>query len=420
MRINKLLIITILAFGSIFGASAQSTTSPYSKFGYGFLNDNASAAQRAMGGVGYAMNSGRQINTMNPASYAAIDSLTFLFDMGLNYNTVWSSENGVKSKDYSGGIDYITLQFPITKYLGASIGMVPFSSVGYSFGDEIVHGSNSREGIGGINQLYMGLGANVYKNLYVGANVSYLFGTIINDAYAYTENGSTSLFERVMQIRDWRVQFGAQYSIDFGSKNRGTIGVVYSPGKSLLGKTWGTYYDISTENAVPDTVGLTKLKNKYSLPASWGIGLNWEWNKKLMAEVDFTYEPWEDAKSAPIINENTDEVVFDNTTFDNRWKVAAGLQYTPKVRGNYFQRITYRIGGFYNHDYVMINGNNLRDYGISAGFGLPAPKSKTMINLGFEWRRREAHPTTLIKEDYFNITLGINFNEMWFWRNKIR
>lgn len=420
MRINKLLIITILTFGSIFSASAQLTTSPYSKFGYGFLNDNASSAQRAMGGVGYAMNSGRQINAMNPASYASIDSLTFLFDMGLNFNTIWSSENGVKSKDYSGGIDYITLQFPVTKYMGISAGLVPFSSVGYSFGDEIVHGSNSREGIGGINQLYVGVGANVYKNLSVGANISYLFGTIINDAYAYTDHGSTSLFERVMQIRDWRVQFGAQYSIDFGRKNRGTIGVVYSPGKSLLGKTWGTYYDISAENAKPDTVGETRLKNKYSLASSLGVGLNWEWNKKLMVEVDYTYEPWKDAKSASIVNENTGDVVFENAQFDNRWKVAGGVQYTPKVRGNYLQRITYRIGGFYNHDYVLVNGNNLRDYGISAGFGLPAPKSKTVINLGFEWRRREAHPATLIKEDYFNITLGINFNEMWFWRNKIR
>lgn len=420
MRINKLLIITILAFGSIFSASAQLTTSPYSKFGYGFLNDNATSAQRAMGGVGYAMNSGRQINAMNPASYASIDSLTFLFDMGLNFNTIWSSENGVKSKDYSGGIDYITLQFPVTKYMGVSAGLVPFSSVGYSFGDEIVHGSNSREGIGGINQLYVGVGANVYKNLSVGANISYLFGTIINDAYAYTDHGSTSLFERVMQIRDWRVQFGAQYSIDFGRKNRGTIGVVYSPCKSLLGKTWGTYYDISAENAKPDTVGETRLKNKYSLASSLGVGLNWEWNKKLMVEVDYTYEPWKDAKSASIVNENTGDVVFENAQFDNRWKVAGGVQYTPKVRGNYLQRITYRIGGFYNHDYVLVNGNNLRDYGISAGFGLPAPKSKTVINLGFEWRRREAHPATLIKEDYFNITLGINFNEMWFWRNKIR
>ena len=51
---------------------------PYSKYGYGILNDQATSAQRSMGGVGYAMASGRQVNVMNPASYAAIDSITFL------------------------------------------------------------------------------------------------------------------------------------------------------------------------------------------------------------------------------------------------------------------------------------------------------------------------------------------------------
>ncbi|MBQ9073679.1 MAG: hypothetical protein IJY30_04380, partial [Muribaculaceae bacterium] len=198
-----------------------------------------------------------------------------------------------------------------------------------------------------------------------------------------------------------------------------TIGVVYTPEKTLLGKTWGTYYDVSAE-ATPDTVGYSSLKNRYSLPSTWGVGLNYQWNNKLMAEVDFTYQNWKDAKSASIVNENTGEIVFDKSHFDNRWKIAAGLQYTPKLRGSYFQRVNYRIGAFYNHDYVMVGDNNLRDYGVSMGFGFPTPKNKTMVNIGFEWRHRQANPNPLIKEDYFNITVGVNFNEMWFWKNKIR
>ena len=62
------------------------TSSPYSRFGYGILGDNAIGAQRAMGGVGYALHNNRQINVMNPASYASMDSLTFLFDIGLTYH----------------------------------------------------------------------------------------------------------------------------------------------------------------------------------------------------------------------------------------------------------------------------------------------------------------------------------------------
>ena len=80
-----------------------------------------------MGGVGYAMNSGRQINVMNPASYASIDSLTFLFDMGISATALWSQEGDKRGKDFGGGLDYITMQFPIMKNMGASIGLLPFS-----------------------------------------------------------------------------------------------------------------------------------------------------------------------------------------------------------------------------------------------------------------------------------------------------
>lgn len=412
MKINKLIIVAMLMVVSTFGIEAQMSMSPYSKYGYGLLNDNATSAQRAMGGVGYAMNSGRQINVMNPASYAAIDSLTFLFDIGVDFTSLWSEENGATGKDFGGGLDYVTMQFPITKYLGASVGLLPFSSVGYSFGQEISHGTNSREGSGGINQVYLGLSGRPFKGFTLGANVSYLFGTIVNDAYAYTSDGSTTLFERVMKVKDYRLQFGIQYSLNFNKTDRVTVGAVYTPGKTLLGDTWGISYDVSSDLKA-DTIGFTSLKDKYSMPETWGVGLNYEWDEKLMAEVDFTYQPWREAKFSALED-------FETVKFDNRWKVAAGLQYTPKVRGSYWQRINYRVGGFFNHDYIMVGDNNVREYGISAGFGLPVNRLKTVVNIGFEYKHRQAHPSPMVKEDYFNITLGVNFNEMWFWRNKIR
>lgn len=67
-----------------------------------------------------------------------------------------------------------------------------------------------------------------------------------------------------------------------------------------------------------------------------------------------------------------------------------------------------------------MRGNNVREYGLTMGFGLPAPGSKTVINLGFEWRHRQANPMPLIKENYFSVTLGVNFNELWFYQSKIR
>lgn len=412
MKITKQLLALAILLGSTMGIAAQNAMTPYSRYGYGILQDNATSTQRAMGGVGYAMNSGRQINVMNPASYASIDSLTFLFDMGISATALWSEENGNKGKDFGGGLDYITMQFPLGKYMGGSVGLLPFSSVGYSFGNEIVHGSNAYEGTGGLNQLYAGVSGRLFNHLNLGVNASYLFGTTINDIYAYTSSGSTSLFERVMQVRDWRLQFGAQYDFNIGNKNKVTLGVVYSPGKTLLGKTWGMKYDVDSDEA-PDTIGYTSTKNKYSLPDCWGAGINYEWNDRLMAEVDFTYQLWKDAKYSALES-------FENTRFDNRWEISAGLQYTPKPRGNYAQRIQYRVGGFYNHDYLMVHDNNIKEFGVTAGVGLPVNGFKTIVNVGLEYRHRQASPQALIKEDYLNITIGVNFNEMWFWKNKIR
>jgi hypothetical protein len=106
--------------------------------------------------------------------------------------------------------------------------------------------------------------------------------------------------------------------------------------------------------------------------------------------------------------------------FDNRWKIAGGVQYTPDPRGSYLRRVQYRAGAYFNHDYQMVGDNSVRETGVSAGLGLPISSGKTVLNLGFEYKHRQAHPDPLVKESYFNITFGLNFNEMWFWRNKIR
>ena len=106
--------------------------------------------------------------------------------------------------------------------------------------------------------------------------------------------------------------------------------------------------------------------------------------------------------------------------FNNRSRYALGAEFVPKIRGGYGQRMAYRLGAYYTDDYLNIQGNGVREYGVTAGFGFPTPEGKTVINLGLEWKMRQAHPQTLLKENYLNVTLGINFNEVWFFKRKIR
>lgn len=402
-------------------AFAQNSTTPYSMYGYGILSDRATSMQRQMGYTGYAMNSGRQINVMNPASYAAMDSLTFLFDMGADVSILSQKEGDLKDRSTGGGLDYITMQFPLSKFMGGSIGLLPYSSVGYSFGTPVKHGALTNQGSGGINQAYAGVAGKV-AGFSLGLNFAYSFGNIINDHFASPQTGGQALVEHVMEIRDWDIWFGAQYTARLSRNDRMVLGVTFSPKKSLHGKTWVTTQETKMDSE-PDTIASMNIKGNYYTPMSLGVGLSYTHDRtsKWSVAADVTYQEWSKAKYASMheIN-NPNEIAFKGMNFDNRIRYALGGEYVPNQRGNFFQQIAYRTGAYFNDDYIKIDGNRLREYGVTAGFGLPVPEGKTLINLGFEWKHRAGTPQKMISENYFNITLGINFNELWFWQRKIK
>ena len=389
----------------------NSTLTPYSRFGYGILRDNATSAQQSMGGIGYAMSSGRQINVMNPASYARIDSLTFLFDMGVDVTAPVAERTGcrrLQTVRQAGGrrTQLHNPAIPLGKRMGMSVGILPFSAVGYAFGNTIENGYTNRNGSGSLNQLYLGIAGRIVGGLHVGVNVSYLFGTTINDTYAIASSGYTSLYEDELAVRDYRIQAGLQYTQRLGN-DLWTVGLTYTPQKSLLGHLRTYAYDVTS-----DASSLLKSEHKtndlYGLAATYGAGINYLHNRRLMLEADFTYQPWSEVKYQG-----------EKGSLADRYKVAVGMQFQPSYRGSYLRTVQYRAGGYYNRDYLVVRGNNVREYGASVGLGLPVPGFKTMVNVGFGWVHRQAHPLTADQRKLFQLHSGINFNEMWFRKSKI-
>ena len=412
-----------MALCGVVSTAKADVNTPYSMYGYGVIGERATSMQRQMGGIGYALQSGRQINVMNPASYASIDSLTFLWDMGANMNMQWSKDSSGKTHGYGGGLDYVTMEFPLSKYMGMSIGMVPLTQVGYSFGDDIKYGARQNQGSGGITEAYAGVSGKI-KGLSLGVNVSYDFGTIQNDVYATPiygpqTSGSQSLFEQVMRIRDWNIVAGVQYRQPINRYNFLTLGATYSPKKSFHGDTWLTLQDLTSDSR-PDTVASTGMNGKYYSPQSFGVGLAYTHEKvhRIIVEADFTLQQWSDAPFSSLKDESG-QVVFEGMKFSDRMKIAVGGEYTHNIRGSYLERMPWRLGAFYTDDYIKIDGNRMREYGVSLGTGFTAPAAKTMINFGLEWRHRQTSPINLLTENYFNIMVGVNFNEVWFFKRKI-
>lgn len=416
MKLSKLTsIVAALIMGFCAATAQNGTFTPYSRYGYGMLRDNVTSTQQAMGGIGLAMNSGRQINVMNPASYARIDSLTFLFDMGIDVSNKWSSDQDQTGahrfeKHTGGGVNYITMQFPLGKRMGMSVGLLPYSAVGYAFGTTIDNGYTNRQGSGSLNELYLGVAGRIVSTLTVGVNVAYMFGSTINDVYAISSAGNTSLYENELSVRDWYATAGVQYTQSFGTDAL-TLGLTFAPQKYFHGHIREYHYDIEADvdDSKPvEANEVVKTGHNYESAASYGAGLGWHHGSKLFVEADFTYQPWNKVK----FNGKKGE-------FADRYKINLGVQYTPSLRGSYGKRIQYRAGTFFNRDYIVVAGNNVRQYGATCGVGLPVPGFKSTVNIGFEYLHRQAHPAALVKEDYFNITIGVNFNEMWFRKSRI-
>ena len=163
--IKTRIIGCLLMTAAVSGVWAQGgTKSPYSQFGLGLLGDQSQSASRGMNGVGYALRQGNQVNTLNPASYASVDSLTMLFDMGLSGQLTHFEDGKVKRNATMANIEYVVGSFRVWKGVGMSFGVLPFTSVGYDYQTTTQNLNTGKLtesylGTGGLHQLMLGVGA---------------------------------------------------------------------------------------------------------------------------------------------------------------------------------------------------------------------------------------------------------------------
>lgn len=126
--ISALIILTFTGLT----IAQTSTNSPYTRYGFGSLADQGFGNSKAMGGIAYGLRNGYQINASNPASYTAVDSLTFLFDAGMTLQNANFKEGNIKTNAKNSSFDYLAMQFRLWKRMGMAVGFLPFSTVGYS------------------------------------------------------------------------------------------------------------------------------------------------------------------------------------------------------------------------------------------------------------------------------------------------
>lgn len=399
----------------------NNTNSPYTRYGYGDLSDQSFGNSKAMGGIAFGLRDGAQINPLNPASYTAIDSLTFLFEGGVSLQNMNVSGGGVKLNAKNSSFDYLAMQFRLHPRIAMSVGLLPFSNVGYSVSDSKTENgvgqTRSFTGDGGLHQLYGGIGVKVLKNLSLGVNASYFWGDITRSRtiiYPGTSESYSYIQQIGVSVSDYKLDFGAQYTQELSKKHSVTIGAVFSPKHKL-----NNDYTITTQAS---TTNSNDLDATLELPNMFGVGFTYNYDKRLTVGVDYSLQQWSKAKFGVATADDATRTEFEETyAYCDRHKISVGAEYIPNLIGrSYLSHIKYRLGAYYTTPYYKIDGKKAaREYGVTAGFGLPVPRSRSILSISGQFVRVSGQETNFVNENIFRVSIGLTFNERWFFKRRV-
>ncbi|WP_340113336.1 hypothetical protein [Maribellus mangrovi] len=399
----------------------NNTSSPYSRYGLGDLSSYSFGRSTAMGGATLASRYSLQINSANPASYTAIDSLNFLFEFGLQgaFSEYKSSINSTTSNDIN--FNYFAMAFRLTEWMATSLGVYPYSNVGYSVqaGEDLENTGaylTTYYGEGTISDAVWGLAIQPLKNLSLGMNVNYRFGNLSRNSELNFANADMYLLQRYsrLRVRDFGLELGAQALLPLKNDKQLVLGVVFenkpkytSLNSDIVQKN--IYY---SQVADQDTLYFKEEeKGDIVFPTTVGLGLSYSKKDVYEINVDYYHQSWSDA----LFFGEKSEFLADLNKF------AIGAEWIPdkySIRSA-FKRVAYRAGFKYEQTYHSFDGHQVNSFGISFGLGLPVYRSNSTINISAEFGRRGSTDFNLIREDYAKVNLSANLHDLWFIQRKI-
>lgn len=417
------------------GMAQSGTNSPYSQFGIGVLSDQSQGANRGMGGVGISLRNGNRVNTLNPASYSAIDSLSMVVDAGISGQITNFKEGGRKLNANNANLEYAVAAFRLAPRLGASVGLLPFSNIGYDYSSSYpvndVTGSGianttineTHKGSGGLHQAYVGLGWRVISHLSVGVDFSYLWGSYEKSVSAQSSDSYVSTVAKVYTatVNSYKLDFGMQWEQPLKNNNFVTLGATLGLGHKLHGDSHCIISNTDTQLGTSSVDTLT-VSNGLEIPMTIGVGLSWRHANQYVVAVDYSLQRWGDlGMPSSVDNDGQYDYAIRKGLLNDRHKIAVGGEWTPDpLSRKYYNRMNYRVGASYSTSYYKVNGvDGPKEYSVSAGFGLPITNSHTnraairsVLNISGQWTRQSL--PGMITENTFRINIGFTFNERWF------
>jgi len=415
------LLFSTLAF------SQENNASPYSYYGIGDVKFKGTAENRAMGGLGILGDS-IHVNLQNPAGYGLLKFTTFTIAATTSKTGFKTTEQSDRSSRTT--LDYIAVAIPVKK-LGFAFGLMPYSAVGYRIENTTQPDPtdgfaryNKFSGNGGLNRVFGGASYNINKNFSVGADFQYFFGDIETSTLTSIPNAALQYGTRETNTAEYdgiSYNVGAMFKTRIKNKWEMYLSATYTPETKLNSLVSRNISTVSISNSgtegVVDTVDLTLSDEDLTLPSKFSAGAGFGQARKWFAGAEFT------AQEANELGARFEGV--SNVAFKKSQRMSVGGYYIPKFNSftSYFSRITYRAGFKYEKTGLVLNNQDINDYALTMGIGLPLSSvvgsiGSSNLNIGAEIGRRGTTAAGLVQENYVNIFISLSLNDRWFIKRK--
>ena len=410
------MLVSVWAFAQTDGTYVG--YSPYSVYGVGNLHNGGTAWNRGMGGVGIATRNKRFVNTTNPASLTARDSLSFMSDFTLSSRLSLYSEGDKTGFNTTFNLENFVISFPMWKNSAFIAGLSPFSDVGYSITDyEVDYYTNYRtfktSGNGGLYQVYAGAAYTLWNRLSLGVQGSYIFGNI--NKKASTVNSDSSFMDFAsgdsLQVNNFSLKAGLQYEQKLSTKSYLTLGATYRMSTPFGGHrihylTNGSFSRTREEHLIKE--------DKLYLGEEIGAGVSFRNSDVWSAEINYIRSDWSNSNFSNVKGFSN---VGESVTFTSGigQSIKAGFEITPNRNDirYFFKRCTYRAGAYYDSSYYMVNGSHVDAIGITMGMTLPVFRWYNGLTIGVDMGQRGLSGSQ-VKERYVGFNLGMNMFDIWF------
>lgn len=420
----KIFLTSALAIFILQGFAQRSSSSPFSRFGYGLISDKSLSFGQGLSNTGIGLRPNNHLNFINPASFSAIDSSHFIFEVGVKNQFTTIEEGNNSATTSNSNMEYLAVGFPVARWWGMGFSLMPFTKVGYAFKSssylpDSTLISSYYTGIGGSNQLIWSNAISPIKGLSIGLNYAILFGTTTLESYNIIKTDyvvENAWIQKSVNMKGFYIEGGVQYEYLMNNNKSFIIGAIITPSQKLTSRQNLIVSNTDLSYTVEKAEG-ENVKSDY--PMKIGIGLSYSKKDKFMTGIDYTTQDW------------TGTTIYGNEQpyLDRMNSFNAGMEYLPNKFSptGYFNKVRYRFGIRYLKSNLSLPESTsnrtlyqVNEFSGSFGLGLPLKMSANNINLSFEIGSRKTNSNLLPKETFYVLNLNFTLNENWFYKRKIK